>query len=356
MDVSKRYLAFEAVALPLLALAGGTAFFYFAAPVVIPMVVSVSLAYILSPLVALLNRLKIPNSFSVVIVLLISLAVLGVLLYLLSLQVNNFVEELAENWNAVIKFLNDVKAKLLAWGLGETPLVASLDKLQSQALTLQNLSGAGKFLAKGLSSFFSSFLGGVLIFFLTFFILNDQKNLYNRLTRAFGRAEEKISQQILTEINSQIKSFILVKFMITVVLTVIFTVGLLLIGVNYSFIWGPLAAVLNLIPFIGAVIGIIPPALVALIQFDSVLPALIVVIFFVVVQALESNLVSPKLLADKVNLNPLVILVTSMYWGWLWGAIGILLAVPITACFKVICDHIESLQPIGILLGGKGKT
>lgn len=353
MDVSKRYLAFEAVALPLLALAGGTAFFYFAAPVVIPIVVSVSLAYILSPLVALLNRWKIPHSFSVVIVLLISLAVLGILLYLLSLQVNNFVGELSQNWSAIVKFLNDLKVKLMAWGLGETPLISSLDKLQSQALNLQNLTGAGKFLAKGLSSFFSSLLGGVLIFFLTFFILNDQKNLYNRLTRAFGRAEEKITQQILIEINSQIKSFILVKFMITVVLSVIFTVGLLIIGVKYSFIWGPLAAVLNLIPFIGAVIGIVPPAIVALIQYDTIWPALIVVIFFVVVQALESNLISPKLLADKVNLNPLVILVTSMYWGWLWGAIGIILAVPITACFKVICDHVEALQPIGILLGGK---
>ncbi len=356
MDVSKRYLAFESVALPLIALAGGTAFFYFAAPILIPIVVSVSLAYTLSPLVSLLDRIKVPHTLSVIVVLLVSLALLGVLGYLLSLQVNNFVTELSNNWSYFLNFLNNLKLKLVSWGLGETPLMSSLDKLHSSALTLKNLSGVGKFLAKGLSSVFSSFLGAILIFFLTFFILNDQENLYNRLTRAFGRSEEKVSQQILTEINSQIKSFILVKFLVTLALSIIFTVGLLMIGVDYAYIWGPLAAVLNLIPFIGAVIGIIPPAMVALIEFNSVWIVLVVVIFFVVVQAVESNLVSPKLLADKVNLNPLIILASSMYWGWLWGAIGIVLAVPITACFKVICDHVEALQPIGILLGGKSKT
>src|SRR3990172_6677405 len=125
MDVSKRYLAFEAVALPWIALAGGTAFFYFAAPILIPIVISVSLAYILSPLVALLNRLKIPHTASVVIVLLISLSLLGILLYLLSLQVNNFVEELSANWNAVLNFIKEVKAKLVALGLRDTPLMAS---------------------------------------------------------------------------------------------------------------------------------------------------------------------------------------------------------------------------------------
>ncbi|OGC78839.1 MAG: hypothetical protein A2145_06195, partial [candidate division Zixibacteria bacterium RBG_16_40_9] len=355
MDISKRYLTLQSVALPLIALAGGTAFFYFAAPIVIPIIISISLAYVLSPLVTQLNRLKFPHTLSVTVVLLVSLSILGLLGYILVLQANNFLVELPDYWNNFLKFLNDLKLKLSALGFKETPLLSSLEKFDISTLNLKDFSSAGKFLAKGLTSVISLLLGGFLIFFLTFFILHDQKNLHQRLVRALGTSDEKVSKNILSEINSQIKSFILVKFLITVVLTIVFTVGLLIIGVDYAYIWGPLAAILNLIPFIGAVLGIIPPALVALIQYDSFWMVAVVVLFFVVVQTLESNIITPKLLADKVNLNPLAILIVSMYWGWLWGAIGVILAVPITACFKVICDHIESLQPIGILFGGKSK-
>jgi len=355
MDIAKRYLTLQSVALPLIALAGGTAFFYFAAPIVIPIIISISLAYILSPVVARLDKFKFPHTFSVTVVLLVSLFIIGLLGYILFLQVNNLALELPNYWNSILKFLNELKIKLTALGLQNSAWLSSLEKIDISAMNLKDFSGVGKYLAKGLSSVISLFFGGFLIFFLTFFILSDQKNLQNRLIKALGSQEEKVAQNILSEINSQIKSFILVKFLITVALTVVLTGGLLIMGVNYAYIWGPLAAILNLIPFIGAVLGIIPPALVALIQYDSFWMVAVVVLFFVLVQALESNLITPKLLADKVNLNPLAILIVSMYWGWLWGAIGVILAVPITASFKVICDHLEALQPIGILLGGKGK-
>lgn len=78
-----------------------------------------------------------------------------------------------------------------------------------------------------------------------------------------------------------------------------------------------------------------------------------VFLFYEVIQILESNLITPKLLEDRMNLNPLAILIVSLFWAWLWGAIGIIVAVPITAAIKVVCDHVESLKPIGIILGGK---
>jgi predicted PurR-regulated permease PerM len=85
------------------------------------------------------------------------------------------------------------------------------------------------------------------------------------------------------------------------------------------------------------------------------MPVIWVLILFLVLQNLEGNLITPKLMGDKLNLNPLAILVSVMFWTWLWGAIGILLAIPITASAKVICDHVEALQSIGVLLGGKDE-
>jgi predicted PurR-regulated permease PerM len=93
--------------------------------------------------------------------------------------------------------------------------------------------------------------------------------------------------------------------------------------------------------------------IVAGIQFGSLMPVLWVLILSVVLQNIEGNIVKPKLIGDSMNLNPLAVLVSLVYWTWLWGAIGIILAIPITAAIKVICDNVESLEPIGILLGGK---
>ncbi len=188
---------------------------------------------------------------------------------------------------------------------------------------------------------------------MTFFILNDQHMLKNKLIRAFSKSKERTGVEIMEKVNKQIQGFLLVKFGTSFVLAIFLTLGLLIIGVNYAYVWGPLAGVLNLIPYVGPIIGAIPPLIVAAIQFKAWMPVIWVLILFLVFQNLEGNLVTPKLMGDKLNLSPLAILVSVMFWTWLWGAIGILLAIPITASAKVICDHVEALQPIGILLGGK---
>lgn len=222
-----------------------------------------------------------------------------------------------------------------------------------KSLELKDFSGITKYLVKGIGSFFSLILEGILIFFLVLFILNDQEMIRAKLISAFERAGSPEKRRILNEINQQIKNFIWTKFLLTLGLGVVLTVGLLIIGVNYAYIWGPLAALADLIPYIGPIMGMIPPLIVAGIQFQALMPVLWVLILFIVIQNIQSNLIQPKVVGESVNLNPLAILISSMYWGWLWGAIGVVLAVPITAAVKVICDHIDSLQPIGILLGGK---
>jgi predicted PurR-regulated permease PerM len=177
--------------------------------------------------------------------------------------------------------------------------------------------------------------------------------LKEKLIRAFGKSEKETARNILLEINKQIRAFLLVKFCTSMGLTIVFTIGLLIIGVNYAYIWGPLAGILNLIPYVGSIIGAVPPLIVAGVQFQAIMPMIWVLLLFVIFQNLEGNVISPKLIGDKLNLSPLAVLVSVMFWTWLWGAIGIVLAIPITASIKVICDHVESLEPIGILLGGK---
>lgn len=350
VDKTTRLLSLQVVAMPVLALSAAAAFCYYASPIVVPLVVAASCTFILSPAVALLKKLKIPHLVAVLIVMLVAVGAFSVILYMSVQQVQSLIADLPhymESLTSLAVDLNESAAVIRERFPNLIPDIESLD-LSPSALT-----GASKYLFKGISSALSFVFSSFLIIFLTLFMLNDQEVLKRKLSRAFGESQEGVTKDILLEINHQLRGFLVVKFITTVALAIVFTVGLLLLKVNYAYIWGPLAAILNLIPYVGSFIGAIPPIIVAGIQTKSVMPMIWVAIFFTVVQILESNLITPKLTSDTIDLNPLAVLVASMFWGLLWGAIGVLLAIPITAAIKVICDHVESLQPIGLFLGGR---
>jgi len=346
MPELKRYLPLQTIALPFIALAAGTAFLYFAGPIVIPVIIAASLAYVLSPAVFLLKKLKIPHALAVIFIILISFFIIGVIGYFLFAQANSLIQDLPIYWNSVVEF----SIQFFEEYKGFLP---GTEDFALRNLQFKDFSGVTKYLFRGISSTLSAFFSLVLILFLTFFILNDQEMLREKLIRAFGKSEKETARSILSEVNKQIRGFLLVKFGTSAGLAVVFTVGLLIIGVNYAYIWGPLAGLLNLIPYVGPIIGAIPPLIVAGVQFKAIMPMIWVLLLFLIFQNLEGNIISPKLIGDKLNLSPLAVLVSVMFWTWLWGAIGIILAIPITASLKVICDNVESLEPIGILMGGR---
>jgi len=347
MMPSKQYLPLQNVALPFVAVAAATAFLYFASPIVIPIIIAVSLAYILSPAISLLRKIKIPHALAVILVLIISFFIIGIIGYFLFGQVNSLIQELPSYWNTIVQY----SAGLLDKYQEFFPQARDLDW---SSLQLQDFSGVTKYLFRGISSTLSFLFSLLLVLFLTFFILNDQGLLKKKLIQAFSRTKEETGTEILGEINQQIRGFLLIKFGTSFALAVIFTIGLLIIGVDYAYIWGPLAGMLNMIPYVGPIIGVFPPLIMAAVQFKALMPVIWVLILFLVFQNLEGNVITPKLMGDKLNLSPLAVLVSVMFWTWLWGAIGIILAIPITASVKVICDRVEALQPIGILLGVKG--
>lgn len=351
MTPPAKNLSLTAIALPPVAVAGATAFFYFAAPILVPLVCGVFAAYLLGPAVGVLRHIKVPRVVAVFLVMLITILVLLVAGYFAGQQIGQLTGDLPHYWNAAVQWLGQLQAKIAGWLQPKSTAPEPLNPVAS--LKWENLTSVSKIAFKGLGSVVNFFFGVILIFFITFFLLLDHERLKERAVRAFGRGNDEVAGKILSEINGQIAGFVAIKFVITVMLAVVITAGLLLFRVKYAFVWGPVAAVLNLIPYIGPVIGLVPPVIVAGIQHQSALAAFWVFVFFVAVQAVESNFLTPRLLSEKVNLNPLAVLVASLYWGWLWGAVGAVLAVPITAMVKVICDHVEALEPIGILLGGK---
>ena len=343
----------QTIMMPILAMAAATAFFYYASPILIPLVVAASLTYLLLPLVDLLKRLNLPHAVAVAIVMLVVLGVFVLIVTLLIGQLTDLASSLPQYRAKIETTINAWRASVESY-LGYLP--GDLGKPEEFKLDIGQVTKGSKYLFKGLGSLTSFTFGSLLMFFLTLFMLLDSEMFQKKLKSIFGSGQTEATEGILHEISRQLKGFLQVKFFVAIGLALVVTIGLLIFRVKYAYIWGPLVGIMNLIPFIGSILSAIPPIIVAGIQHNSVWYMVYVAIFFLCVQFIEGNLITPRLTSGSVDLNTLAVLLAAMYWGWLWGFIGIILAVPITAAVKVVCDHVEPLKPIGIMLGtGRGE-
>jgi predicted PurR-regulated permease PerM len=346
-------LDIQTILMPVLTLMVGTAFFHYARPIIVPLIIAAALTYVLLPFVDLLKKLKIPHVLAVIIVMLIVIGVVMVLVILLFGQISDFAAAAPLYKEKVVETLNNLQQKFSEY-LKYLP--GNLSDPQAIDLDMKQVQKVSGYFFEGLGSMTSSFARLLLIFFLTLFMMIDSDIIQRKMKSVFGSKQSEAAEQILSEINKQLKSFIRVKFSVVIGLGIVVTIGLLIFKVKYAYIWGPLVGIMNLVPYIGSFVSAIPPIIVAGIQHNSALYMFWVALFFLVIQFTEGNIITPRLTSGTVDLNTTAVLVSVMYWGWLWGFIGIVLAVPITVAVKIVCDHVEPLKPIGMMLGsGRGE-
>jgi predicted PurR-regulated permease PerM len=284
---------------------------------------------------------------------LIVIGVVMVLVILLFGQISDFAAAAPLYKEKVVETLNNLQQKFSEY-LKYLP--GNLSDPQAIDLDMKQVQKVSGYFFEGLGSMTSSFARLLLIFFLTLFMMIDSDIIQRKMKSVFGSKQSEAAEQILSEINKQLKSFIRVKFSVVIGLGIVVTIGLLIFKVKYAYIWGPLVGIMNLVPYIGSFVSAIPPIIVAGIQHNSALYMFWVALFFLVIQFTEGNIITPRLTSGTVDLNTTAVLVSVMYWGWLWGFIGIVLAVPITVAVKIVCDHVEPLKPIGMMLGsGRGE-
>ena len=161
---------------------------------------------------------------------------------------------------------------------------------------------------------------------------------------------------MVTSISSQISHYLSLQFLISFTTGSIVWGALTVIGVDFAATWGALAFFLNFIPTIGSILASIPPILIAFIQYyPSVWPGIITLVAITTIQLVIGNGVAPKVMGDRLNLSPVVVLLSLLFWGWLWGVVGALLAIPITAAIKIVCENFSELRPISVMMGS-GKA
>jgi len=148
-----------------------------------------------------------------------------------------------------------------------------------------------------------------------------------------------------------LRSFVAGNALIAIILMLLSWGFFLLMHLEYPFLLGSVSGLLNLVPYLGAVLAWIPPFLIGLAQWNTVAPFLVVAAVLTFLHILGMNVLMPAIVGRRVHLNALAVTASLLFWGWLWGAVGLILAIPITATVKVICDHSEHWEPVGRWLG-----
>ena len=192
-----------------------------------------------------------------------------------------------------------------------------------------------------------------LVAFLTYFALCSGDTFRRKLVKITGHSlhKKKITVHVLDDITGQIERYLLVQILISVIVGVATGLGFWMLGLENAAVWGILAAVTNLIPYVGSIMVMGAAALMAFLQFNSIEMALLVAGTSLGIRTLSGNLIAPWLTSRSSSMNPVAVFVSVIFWGWLWGVWGLLLGIPIMMVVKAICDRVEDLQPIGELLG-----
>jgi len=302
----------------------------------LPLVIAILFSFILAPLVCHFNR-RIPRFlavFLVIIILIVGLYLIGWFFYT---SINAFISVLGyyqDRFNIIVRE------------------ISQRYNLPSDMMEAFHLSNG---LRSGLLSFsisFVSFAGQLIIvlFFVVFMLLENPLS-EKKMHLAFKGSSRDRVKKIIKKINHQITRYLSIKLAISGATGFLVGVSLYFIGLDFYLMWAFLAILFNFIPSIGSTFIMLATILMSFIQFyPEWNPILATMIIMPLIQMVLGNFLDPKLQGNQLDLSPVIILISLVFWGWIWGIAGMFLAVPLAETIKIICINIEVLKPVGILM------
>ena len=317
---------------------------YIGQNIIVPIVYATVFAILLNPFVNFLIRKKVSKIFAIIIIVSIALIAVLAVLYLLFSSISMF----SESYPQFKLKLDQTTDQMVKWashefGYGRSKINKWLVEAKSE--TISNYAN-GETLAQ---------LGQISITLLLipvylFMILYYKSLLLEFIRKLFSSEHHFTVVEVLSNSKIIIQSYLVGLFFEMIIMAVLNSVGLLLLGIDYAIILGILAAILNIIPYIGGIIATLLPMFIALTKDSLLYPALVFAVT-IIIQFIDNNYIVPKIVASRVQINALISVIGVLIGGTLWGVSGMFLSIPLIAILKVIFDHIEPLKPWGFLLG-----
>jgi predicted PurR-regulated permease PerM len=370
------------IALPILALGVVIAILYFGRLFFITSLIALTIAFILEPFVALLMRIRFPRSLASFVVCSVALLLLYVIALGAYSQMSGLYDELPKYGQRIGDLVDNVQQKIS--GMEDQTyrmVVPARQRLEEERRRQQEQAAAAKKGKKGiapqqppspgaipevriheertpigdyiysrLSSLYQVLLMSSFIPFLVYFMLSWRDHI-NRSFLQFFRGEDRlIAARSVQGIADMVRAFVVGNFVLGMLLAVLSSMLFWALRVPYPMLVGPLSGFMSLVPYIGLPLAMIPPLFAAL-PVNAVPVYVLVVVTVAMLHLMALNVLYPKIVGSRVHLNPLVVTFSLMIWGFLWDAPGLLLAIPLTAGIKAVCDNVKGLRGFGKFLG-----
>lgn len=314
--------------------------------IIIPIIFALLFSVLFRPICGYYERKTKWPVFSIVLTILSVTIPISFVLFLFTWQ---FIDVL-DNLSSASLNLNNCVDKVLS--VASDFLGMSNQKLKEWVTN--NISGVAEssvsMLQSGLSSSSTVLISSILVLIYTFFMLLYRRSIKKFFLIQFPEKSRSTAQKFLKELENIVQRYLSGLGLVILLLGVLNTLGLWLIGIPYALFWGSLAALLAIIPYVGTFLGGFLPFAFTLLTSDNWWQAVAIVILFGVIQFLEGNIITPKIIGDSVKINPLFAIFALIIGGSIWGIIGVVLALPLIAILRLVFSHITILQPVGLLL------
>jgi AI-2 transport protein TqsA len=301
-------------------------------PVMVPFVLSIFVYYLVSPIADVLEaRLRFPRWASTIATLLVVFGLIALTGLLVTVSTRGLLESsdiyrerLAAVFGRIFRFLDE-----RGIDLGQSALVDTARQLPLGRI-FQTTAGTA----------FSLVTNGFLVLIFVIFLL-------------LGRRREMVRSAIFREIDHNIRRYLVIKFVISATTGTLVGIILALLRLELALVFGVLTFLLNFIPSVGSIVAVLLPLPIALVQYDSTLPIIGVLVLPGLVQIVIGNFIDPRVTGKGLDLSPVTILIALVFWGLIWGIVGMLLAAPMTAILRIVLARFETTQAVGELLAGR---
>jgi predicted PurR-regulated permease PerM len=308
------------------------------------------LAFLLEPLVAGLRRIGVPRWAGALVAVLLLLVVSGALTFFFYNRAVDFATALPKYSGRIRDSLSSFRSQSKKIEDGTRSVMGSPTGRQPLPVEVQEAPGLSRFVSAGSGTVGEVLLAISFVPFLVYFMLTWKEHAHHSTVQLFPKEHRLTAFRTVGKISIMIRSFIGANILVGLVNTLVSGVIFWLLGIPYFYFIGVISGFASLVPYLGVFLALLPP-LAGGIEILTKTGVAIVIASVAILHILTMNVLYPKNVGRKLSLNPLAVTLSLLFWAWIWGGMGLLLAVPVVGATKIVCDHIESLQPVGRWLG-----
>lgn len=325
---------------------------YYASSIAITLICSIFIAFVLDPGVKLMERLRVPRWVGSMLMVVLMLAAIYLVVYAAYDRAVAFMDDLPKFTARVKQIVAQIQVTAKSIRESTLPNLPSPAETSMPTVRLQQEESPWiQFLVRGIGSVYAFTVTVMFIPFLVFFMLTSKDQIWAATLNLFPLARRQAAEEVIRGISKMVREYVLGNLLVALISAALITPVFVWVDLRYALLMGPLAAILSMVPYIGVALGLLPPLLIALVEFDRWEPFALIATTVVFVHFVAVNVLTPKLVGQRVKLNALSVTIAMMFWGWLWGGIGLVLAIPITAAFKAVCDQVRPLKAYGAWMG-----